>query len=85
MGTSSAIIDAVLGEKECTKVSIKTCATDLYNVEGKVGLRVIAAKLIYYVFDIVCHIARRYKAISSHSKEDMVWRPQLPRNNASSC
>ena len=49
------------------------------------SLNNIAAKLIYYVFDIVCHIARRYKAISSHSKEDMVWRPQLPRNNASSC
>src|SRR5437870_4827738 len=34
----------------------------------KAGIRRIAAKLIYYVFDIVCHIARGYKAISPHSR-----------------
>jgi hypothetical protein len=39
MGTVSAIMDAVIGEKEC-KVSIKTRTTDLYPVEGKAGLRV---------------------------------------------
>ena len=32
------------------------------------GLWLTAAKLIYYVFDIVCHIDRRYKAISPHSR-----------------
>jgi hypothetical protein len=38
----------------------------------------IAAKLIYYVFDIVCHIARRYKAISPHSRRTWYGAPSFP-------
>jgi hypothetical protein len=40
IGTVSAIMDAVVGEKEC-KGEHQTRATDLDLVEGKAGLRVV--------------------------------------------
>jgi Transposase len=62
--------------RDVARTIVKTAthhdANTLYLLQTVPGIGTIlsltAAKLIYYVFDIVCHIARRYKAISPHSR-----------------
>src|SRR5215467_622181 len=47
--------------------------------EERRTLNAIAAKLIHYVFDIVCHTALRYKAISPHSRRTWYGTLSFPR------